>query len=73
MQWCLPAPWYRMIGWTRRRRLRRRRREESAAVRVRAVLARVILVVLVAVAAGYAFYLALLRVAPEGTRRGVGG
>ena len=55
----------------RRRRLRRRRREGIAPVR--AVLARVILVVLVAVAVGYAFYLALSWVASKGTRRGVGG
>lgn len=57
----------------RRRRLRRRRREGSAPVRVWAVLARVILVVLVAVAAGYAFYLILSWVASEGARRGAGG
>ena len=47
--------------------------EESAPVRVRAVLARVVLVVLVAVATGYAFYLALLWVASKGARRSPGG
>ena len=37
------------------------------------MFARVILVVLDPVAAGYAFYLALSWVATEGARRGVGG
>ena len=55
------------------RRLRRRRRGGIAPVRVAAVLVRVVLVVLVAVAAGYAFYLALSWVASEGARHGAGG
>ena len=68
-----PRPLVQNAPMVRRRRLRRRRREESAPVRVRAVLARVVLVVLVAVATGYAFYLALLWVASKGARRSPGG
>ena len=45
----------------------------SASARVAAALARVILVVLVAVAVGYAFYLALSWIASEGARRSLGG
>ena len=68
-----PRPLVHNAPMARRRRVRRRRREEGAAVRVAAVLARVLLVVLVAVAVGYAFYLALSWVASEGSRRFLGG
>ena len=57
-----------MFLMARRRQRRRRRRDEGAALRgaafrVAAIFARVALVVLVAVAVGYAFYAALRWVA----------
>ncbi|MDP9480188.1 MAG: hypothetical protein M3R38_31760 [Actinomycetota bacterium] len=54
------------------RRRRRKRRERGGAARIMVSIARVILVVLASVAAGYAFYLTLRRAA-EGARRGLGG
>ena len=61
------ALWCRISGMARRRR--RKRREAGIAVRVAASLARVMLVVLVAMAVGYAFYLALQWVASEALNR----
>ena len=59
-----------MSAMARRRRLRRRRRTEGAAVlRVAAMIARVVLVVLVSVVVGYAFYIALQWVASEAESR----
>ena len=52
------------------RRRRRKRIEGAAVLRVAARIARVMLVVLFAVAVGYAFYFALQWVAAEASRRG---
>lgn len=54
------------------RRRRRRRIEGAAVLRVLAIFARVVLVVLVSAAIGYAFYSALRWVAAEADRRGSG-
>lgn len=54
------------------RRLRRRRSDEGAIFRVAVRVARVVLVILVSVAVGYAFYSALQWVAAEADRRGSG-
>lgn len=64
-----------MPGMARRRRRRRKRRDEGAAFRVEAfrvaaMFARVALVLLVAVAVGYAFYAALRWVADLAAGRG---
>ncbi len=55
-----------------RRRKRRSRKKGAAVLRLTAILARMLLVVLVSVAVGYAFYLALDWVAAEAARRGAG-
>ena len=57
-----------MPGMSRRRR--RRRSNEGTALRVTERVARVALVILVAVAVGYAFYSALQWVVAEAGRRG---
>ena len=59
-----------MAPMSYRRRRRRRRLEGAAVLRVAARIARVVLVVLVAVAVGYAFYYGLQWVAAEAERRG---
>ena len=69
--WPRPAPWCKMPDMGRRRR--RKRHERGGAVRAAAGLARVMLVVVISVAVGYAFYLALSWVASEGARRSLGG
>ena len=58
-----------MAAMPYRRRRRRRRIKGAAVLRVAARIARAALVVLVAVAVGYAFYYALRWVAAEADRR----
>ncbi len=52
-----------------RRRKRRSRKEGAAVLRLMAILARGVMVVLLSVAVGYAFYFALDWVAAEAARR----